>query len=356
MISSWPQSVQGLLEQWVADGLETGVQVAVYRRGTLVVDVWVGTNGTGRAVGPETLFPVFSVTKGLTATLVHQAVERGQLAYDRALAADWPEFAAAGKSEITLRQVLNHSAGLPCLPPRTDGIDLADRRAIAAALARRKPDFPPGTRAEYHAITQGVLLGEVLERVTGRTFPELLDEGIRRPLGLRDLYVGLPESEDDRVARLEEPEPAPLLEEPAAVPSWLGPLHEVMNRPAMWRSCQPATSGLATARALARHYAGLLPGGVDGVCLLRPETLRAAAADQHLTLPDGTASSWGLGYNRYPAYAVGDEPAIGHGGHGGSVAFADPSRGLAVALVRNRLDSRAAGLALMAVLNDGAVR
>jgi CubicO group peptidase (beta-lactamase class C family) len=352
IIPEWQQAVERLQARWVASGSEQGLQVAVYWRGVPAVDAWAGETGMGKSVGPDTLFPVFSVTKGLTATLVHQAVEAGLLAYDRPIAADWPEFAAAGKAAITLRQVLNHSAGLPCLPRLPPDDVLRDRALLADALARRAPDFPPGARAEYHAITMGVILGEVLERVTGRRFSDLLADNICRPLGRPDLHVGLPESEDFRVARLEEPAPTPLAPDPAAAPDWLGPLHDLMNRPSMWRSCQPATSGLVTARALARHYAALLPGGVDGVTLLRPETVEAACADQHLTLADGAPSPWGLGYNRYPQHAApgAETPAFGHGGHGGSVGFADPSRGLAVALVKNRLGPHPAVDGLMAVI------
>jgi CubicO group peptidase (beta-lactamase class C family) len=112
----------------------------------------------------DTLFPVFSVTKGMAATLAHQAVGRGLLSYDQPLATLWPEFAAHGKEGITLRHALNHSAGVPNFPQGIEFADLADWDRMSAAVAQLVPISPPGSRAEYHAITYGSLVGEAVRR------------------------------------------------------------------------------------------------------------------------------------------------------------------------------------------------
>lgn len=346
MKSSVQRKIQDLLNEMTESGVERGVQVAVYHHGDLIVDAWSGVADcrSGRAVDGDSLFPIFSVSKGMAATVVHQIVERGLLSYDRPIADVWPEFAANGKEKITLRQALNHSSGIPHVPQRVDFADLADWNKICAAVADLTPVFPAGSRAEYHAITFGWIVGEVACRVDGRSFPQLLKEGIADPLGLDGVYIGIPEGVESRVAFLEDAHPSappadPL--SPSSVPGWIGPLHAFMNRPDMQRACIPASSGIMSARAMAKHYAALLPGGVDGVELLPPARVREATAPQGLLNPEGNPSTWGLGYHWYDEYSVPghEEKALGHGGFGGSLAFGDPGRRLAVGITKNRLNS-----------------
>lgn len=346
MKTSAPRKIQDLLDEMTASGADRGVQVAVYHHGALIVDAWSGVadHRTGRAVDGDTLFPIFSVSKGIAATVVHQIVERGLVSYDRPIAEVWPEFAAHGKAAITLRQALNHSAGLPHVPQRVDFTDLADWNQICVAVANLVPVFPPGSRTEYHAITFGWIVGEVACRVDGRIFPQLLKDGIADPLGLDGLYIGIPEGVESRVAFLEDANPSappadPL--SPSSVPGWIGPLHEFMNRPDMHRACIPASSGIMTARAIARHYAALLPGGVDGVELLPAGRVREATEASGLMDLDGSPSARALGYQLYDQYSAPGhaEKAFGHGGFGGALGFADPARGLAVGITKNRLNS-----------------
>lgn len=330
--------LQQFLEQAVRDGRERGVQAAVYLHGELVASAWAGTAGakTGRPVTESTLFPVFSSTKGIAGTIVHRLAERGLLRYDQTIASLWPEFACNGKEHITLRQALTHTSGLPSMPPV--GIEgLTDWDTACRAIAQLTPEWEPGSRMEYHAITYSWLAGEPAVRAAGKSFPQLLREEIAAPLGVEDeMFVGLPASEDSRVAVLEEPalencDLAPYAS--PSIPLWILPLHRWMNTPEGRRSCVPASSGIMSARALARHYAALLPDGAEGVTLLPPERVREALCP--LEIPGGSSSPRVLGYALGVPHSAVRPDVFGAGGYGGSFGFADLRHGLAVAFTKN---------------------
>ncbi len=348
MPESLQSILQSVLDHLVAEGTERGVQVAIYLDGKKVADAGAGIAdpATGRTVDTTTLFPVFSTTKGIAATLTHLLVERGLLGYDTPIAEVWPEFAAHGKQGITVRHALNHTAGLPNMPVGLGHAELCDWTTMCTAIAQLEPVSPPGHEHAYHAITYGWLLGETLRRVDGRTFPELLREEIAGPLGLTDsLFVGIPDAAEPRIAILEAADnapsqPLPHNATPKAIPDLVQPLHVWMNRADARRACLPASNGIMTAHAIARHYASLLPGGVDGVELLPPERVRLATQPQY---PSGAADGSPpaphfLGYGPTSFFSA---TAFGHGGYGGSIGFADPGLGLAFGFVRNRLVSDA---------------
>ncbi len=339
--ASIQQSIQSLLQQLTDEGTERGLQVAVYCEGELVVDAWAGiaNHQTGKPVDGDTLFPVFSVSKGLAATVVHRLVERGKLSYDVPIAELWPEFAAHGKECITLRQGLSHTAGLPYMPRGIGYAELADWNRMCAAIADLTPAWTPGSRAEYHAITYSWIVGEPACRATGHSFSDLLQEEIVKPLGMEAMYLGIPDEVESRVALLEdynEEFVPPDDTQPQAIPGWTQPLHTMMNRPDMRRACVPATTGIMSARALARHYAALLPGGVDGVELLPPARIREATAWQKLNAPAKGYSDKFLGYHPSGEFEMGGRVTkFGHGGHGGAIGFADLERRLAVGVTKN---------------------
>ena len=335
-------AVQAVLDRAVAENRERGVQVAAYFKGELVADAWAGLAdpATGRRVDGDTLFPVFSVTKGILTTAIHRLVERGAFEYDTRIADLWPAFGAAGKLTVTVRQALCHSAGIPHMPPDATRADLGDWDAMCAAVARLTPLWPPGTRACYHAVTFGWILGEVARRVTGKPVRQLLHAECGAPIGVKDLHCGLPPAAERRVAVLEEPDWKPLpppADMPPSVPDWMQPLAGWMNSGPARRACIPASNGCMSARALARHYAALLPGGVGGVELLPPARVRLATVPHFLGEPPPVRV--GLGYFLGGAGgAFGSRlTTFGHGGYGGSNAFADPETGLAFAFTRNLL-------------------
>jgi CubicO group peptidase (beta-lactamase class C family) len=329
--------VQELLSRLVNEGAECGLQVAAYIDGALVVDAWAGLAdaATCRPVDGRTLFPVYSTTKGIAATAIHQLVERGLLNYDTRLSDCWPEFAAHGKAQITLRQALNHTAGIPHMPRNIGFSERCDWDAMCAAIAGLEPRWQPGTRRVYHAMTFGWIIGEVARRVDGRPFARIIREEVCQPLGIEDLYVGIPDSAEPRVAMLDAPgDPPPPFagDEGLAIPPWLGPLDLVINRPDVRRACIPASNGIMSARAIARHYAALLPGGVDGIALLPPERVRVATQLQVLPGSQEQTPPISLGY-----WLMGEGNfAFGHNGYGGSSGFADPRNGLAVGFAKNR--------------------
>lgn len=350
MRSNAQERVQAILDELAKSGAEQGLQAAAYLDGELVVDAWSGVAdpATGRPVDGETLFTVFSVTKGVTATLAHILAERGALDYDAPVARYWPEFGAAGKAGVTVRHALAHLAGVPQMPAGIDAAAICDWDGMCAAIAAQPPLWEPGTRTAYHAYTWGWIVGEITRRIDGRPVGQMVQEEICRPLGIDSLFFGITNEAEARVAPLEEggwlamqhtlPPEAMLLQ---AIPLAVTPSAEVHNRPDVRRAVIPAGGGIMNARAIARHYAALVGDGVDGVRLLTPERVRIATelqtgeADAVL----GTPIRKGLGYFLGgPASPMGDRiSAFGHPGVGGAIGFADPEYRFTFALAKNRL-------------------
>ena len=332
--------IQSLLNRLNEEGRERGVQVTAYLEGKLVVDTWAGVAdpATGRPVDGETLFPVFSCTKGILATLIHRLVESGKLTYETRIAEVWPEFGAQGKAEITVDQALWHTSAIPYMPEGVSLANVHDWPTMCAAVAQLKPAWKPGTCAEYHGITFGWIAGEVARRVDGRPVQQQVQEDICRPLGIESLFVGIPDEVEPRVAFLEDVSPPDPIDPslPRATAPSMRPLHTYMNSPDARRACLPASNGIMNARALARFYAALLPGGVEGVELLPPERVKKATEWQKPTQPWEPAS--------YPMRVGGymlfgelrkESPAFGHDGFGGARGFADPRHKLSIGMTKN---------------------
>jgi CubicO group peptidase (beta-lactamase class C family) len=145
----------------------------------------------------------------MTLALAHS---RGFLDYDERVAAYWPEFGQNGKERVTVRDALTHRSGVPQMPEGLVAEDLLDWEKMVAAVARLTPIFPPGTTTAYHALTYGWILGEVLRRIDGRPIGRFVEEEICAPLGMADIYFGIPESVAPRVAWLERVSPpSPLI-------------------------------------------------------------------------------------------------------------------------------------------------
>lgn len=337
MYSSLQAEIQALLDTAVAEGRERGAQLALYHHGKLVMDVVAGfTDATETTrITPETVFPVFSVSKGITTTLIHRLIAQGYFGLDQTIASVWPEFGAEGKGEITVRNALAHTAGLANLPPGITPEEVADWDHMCGVVERLRPDHAPGEAAAYHALTFGWILGGLAERATGKSFGELLAQEICDPLQLKALFIGMPETAGNPVAVLESriPETAPAPLSPLPVPVSLQPLHELMNKPLLQRACLPGASGLMAARDIARHYAATLPGGVDGVELLT-EAQRTAALDFQDGMQPG---GWVCGYQRLDGQTQGPTRFYGHSGHGGSKAWAHLDKQLSCAYTHNAL-------------------
>ncbi|MGI5376071.1 serine hydrolase domain-containing protein [Streptomyces sp. CA-251387] len=350
---------------------ERGAAVAVYRDGRKVVDLWAGTKDVDGAEPWQrgTAQVVRSATKGVAAAVPLLLHQRGELDLDAPVGEYWPEFKAHGKERLLVRQVLNHSAGLPVLDRPLTPEEALDPHRGPEAVAAQAPVWEPGTDHGYHALTYGWLLDELVRRVTGRWAGEWLAAEIAGPLGL-DLWLGLPESEAGRVGRVgrvEGPEPVGGLrsrpkrsvtaayDDPDSLTrrafAAITPFPD-QNDPAYRAAALPATNGIATADALARFYAALI-GEVDGVRLFDPATVELARA-QESAGPDRVLvvnTRFGLGYMLHGAASPLLGPgSFGHPGRGGALGFADPETGIAFGYVTNGFrktvtaDPRAQGL------------
>ena len=342
--------VKRVLEDLIAGGDELGLQVAAYHRGRLVIDAWAGLAdvSSGRKVDGETLFTVFSTTKGITYACIHILAERGKLDYDDPVARSWPAFGARGKGRVTIRQVLTHSAGVPQMPAGATPEDICDWDRICSAIAELPPLWEPGTQTGYHAYTVGWILGEVIRRVDGRTVDRFVEDEVCRPLGLRNLFFGMPDAVEGRVATLVDapapegaPEPLPLFA--AAIPPQLPAAAVLFNRPDVRRACIPGAGGIMTARDLARFYAGLSTG-VDGTRLISRERASLVAREQRRDVDQvlGLPIRKGLGYFLHGenGESISESPdSFGHPGAGGSVGYADPAHEIAVGFTKTLLTS-----------------
>ncbi|MFC4466928.1 serine hydrolase domain-containing protein [Streptomyces xiangluensis] len=337
---------------------ERGAAVVVYRDGRKVVDLWGGLRDVADSSAPwerGTAQIVRSATKGVAAAVPLLLHQRGQLDLDAPVAEYWPEFKAAGKERVLVRQVLSHQAGVPVLDEPLTPAQALDPLRGAEAVARQAPVWEPGTDHGYHALTYGWLTGELVRRVTGRGIGEWTADEIAAPLGL-DLWIGLPAGEAGRVGRvgrLETPPAAGGLrtrpkrtvseayEDPASLTrrafAAITPFPD-QNDPAYRAAALPATNGIATADGLARFYASLI-GEVDGVpSLFTPQTLAAARTEESAG-PDRILvinTRFGLGYMLHgSASPFLSSGSFGHPGRGGALGFADPESGIAFGYVTN---------------------
>lgn len=333
-----------------AAGLDVGASFAVVRNGQLVVDLWGGHTDKARTrlVDRDTLMNIWSVSKGVTATCVALLVEQGKLDYEERVTRYWPEFGANGKERVTLAQLMAHQAGVPGVREAITVEDYYAHDRLAGLLAREKPFFEPGSTWGYHTLSLGTLADEVIRRVDGRTAATFFAEEIAPPLGL-DIHMGVSEADAARVAEMIAPpssapvDPSPLLNEAAAHASMANPVldAEWANTLPWQKAGLPAGGISANARGLARLFALLANGGsLDGTRLLSPATIAAATRERVSGIDQciGNDRRYGAGYALNSHGRMGPNPrAFGHGGWGGSMAFADPDAKLGIAFVVNQM-------------------
>jgi CubicO group peptidase (beta-lactamase class C family) len=335
-----------------------GGALTVRVRGETVVDLTTGyaDRARTRPWTPETLAISFSTTKGVASTVIHRLADRGELSYDEPVAAYWPEFAAGGKDDVTVRHLLTHRAGLSSVRAVADRAeDLLDHIALEQKLAARAVHAPT-QRSAYHAVTYGWLLAGLARRVTGRGLAELARTEVTEPLGITGLHIGVPDEAREFVA---EPVGTALRQvgqvadrtkrlwgRYRASRTTIDALHVPgFSRlfegpdPPIWHTEMPAVNGVISAGALADMYAPLASRGGDGY--LSPERVhelgrvQVRGADAVL----GIAMRWRLGYHQ--AFGAGRDAAMafGHYGYGGSGGWADPAIGMSVGFVTNRIGS-----------------
>jgi CubicO group peptidase (beta-lactamase class C family) len=353
--------VQEAVDAAIREGGEIGLQVAAYVDGKLVVDVWGGLadETTGRKVNGDTIFPVFSVTKAVTATALHIQAERGLIDYDTPIAHYWPAFGAHGKEKGTVRDALTHRIGIPQMPEGVTPELMCDWDWMVQRLADTKPLFAPGTKSAYLAYTFGWIIGEVVRRMDAkrRPFGRFVQEEICTPLGIDSLWLGIPDEAEPRVAKLTNmPRPSPgapgLSPEaliPIAIPPQVGVTQKVFGRADVRRACIPGAGGIMNARSAARFFAMLANGGeLGGVRLLSEERVRSfsvpRANREEFDPVVWRALNLGMGGFHLGGESPPAPPVVGrnphivcHPGAGGSIGWADPDARLAVAICHNRM-------------------
>lgn len=378
-----------------AEHHEVGAAFAAYHRGAKVVDLWGGIadEETGAPWEEDTIVLTFSTTKGAAAVVAAMLAGRGQLDMEAPAAEYWPEFATAGKGKATVEHLLSHQAGVPWVDSTLSVEQAFAWEPVIRALEQQPPAWEPGSAHGYHATTYGWLVGEIVRRVTGSTLGAVFRREVAEPLGL-DFWIGLPESEEPRLARLISildaissgrlsgggiPGGAPAGGSAggAADSAYLealaqrameylapdGPLTKALAAPSgaleagdellasreLHAAELAAFNGIGDARSLARMYSACIgkvetPGG-ERVRLLDDKTLEEATK-QRTEGPDrvllGLDIQFGRGFmvNRgiLGAAGLGSRRAFGHFGMGGSGAWADPDAELAMAYVMNRMD------------------
>lgn len=325
---------------------DIGAAFAVVIDGELVIDLHGGTAdpASGQAWERDTLANVWSTTKGVTAACFAMLASRGGIDYSAPVARYWPEFAAAGKQDVTVAMLLSHQAGLCGFRDPARMEDFYDAEAAAARLAAAEPFWDPGTQSGYHAITIGFLATALFRRAEGRSIRDF----VRDELGHLDIHVGLPHARASAAATMIAPpelSSSNLAGEftPAQVAALANPLIDPLApNDTAWRAAEiPSANGFATARGLARLYGALAKGGqLDGTRLVSPEILTAATEEQIRGVDAvlGVEASWGCGFLRNGNGVYGpNDSAYGHSGWGGSFAFADPSAGIGMAYTMNRM-------------------
>jgi len=330
------------------DYQEVGASFAAFHQGRCVVDLWAGHRDRARTTPwtRDTLVNVWSTTKGIAATAVAMLADRGLLDYGEPAAKYWPEFAANGKDEITIAQIMSHRAGLNGFAEPTTIADMYDWDACAQKLARQKPAWPPGTASSYHAMTFGWLAGEIVRRASGKTLGAFVRDGIAGPLDA-DFAIGLPEREEGRLAEMIAPKRAPIMP-PLSDIAMLALVNPQQNPEApnarAWRAAEiPAANGHTSAMGLARIYAALAGGGAfEGRRILSPEGLarmtRPMTSDGDRDMMLGLADSWAMGVLlNTPGVYGSNRSAFGHSGWGGSFGCADPDAQISIGYVCNQM-------------------
>lgn len=360
-------------------GEETGASVAIYHRGRPVVHLWGGSfDGGDRSYDDTTLQLVFSTTKGIAAIAVAICTQRGLIDYDAPVSRYWPEFAAKGKGEATVAQLLSHQCGLFSVQGEISLAEALDWDTITARLADTAPEWPIGSTHGYHALTYGWLAGELVRRVDPehRNIGRFVAEEIAGPTGT-EVYIGLPEALEPRVAPImgspiasgEGMDPAVK----AMIEMFMGPdtnggralsLNGAFTGDGVFNSREvhaaeiPAANGITNSISLAKVYASTF-ATVDGVKLLDDGVLARARVtvtpdnepDACLIMP----TTFGMGFMTHGPFTPYAGPgSYGHPGAGGSVAFAQPERELAFAYVMNQPASNLANDARAQHLVDAA--
>lgn len=373
------EPVRRALERNFAARDELGAACAAYHQGEMVVNLWGGFRDVARTKpwDEDTLVLMFSATKGVASAAMAHAHAQGLFEYDDRVAAHWPAFRMNGKAEVTVRELLGHQAGVAAIDDTLTPERMADREALMDRLARKAPDWTPGTRHGYHAWSLGWYESELLRRTDpkGRTLGAYLADEIACPLNL-EFYIGLPQDiPDARVAEIQGFSPLQMVRSVGRLP-WkmmvalanpcsissraLSPFDmrtpAELNDPAYRRLEIPGGNGIGRVRDVAALY-GLLASAPSSVGIDKDTATQLAApptapAEGTYDVVLKTDTAYSLGYWKpFDGFSFGSPQAFGAPGAGGTFAFADPARSLGFAYAPNRM-----GTALWSDPREAALR
>ena len=319
------KDLQNVLDEYTSSGKECGCQLAVYHNGKLLYDLASGwtDESKSRKVDTETLFPIFSVGKGVMTTLIHILYEEGLIDYDAPVTHYWKEYGKNGKENTLVKDILSHRAGIAHLPELEKIEDKYNWDYLCKNVENAVPRMPIGGKHQYHAGIYGVLTGRLAECATGRSLTELLQEKLFAPLGIENMFFTLPDNKYGNLAKIVNTE---------------NQFYLAHNEKFALSGLNPSSNGTSNARSLAMLYASLIGDGLDGKRLISGKTIENATtlcrSSDDPVLP-GQWSKFGLGYALCaPAEDYGR--MFGHGGACGSEGFADKKTRLAVGFTKNR--------------------
>ena len=347
------------VEKEVREGLLPSAQVAVARQGRIAGMRTFGSVTHEERAAPatnDTLYVVFSATKAITSAAAWLLVQEGKLDLGERVAAIIPEFGTNGKDAVTVEQLFTHTAGFPHAPFKPD--EFLDRDKRLARFAKWRLGFEPGSRFEYHPSSSMYVIAELIERQSGLAYGDFVRRRIAEPLGLRDLWTGLPRAEHGRLAdcvhvgeALTEDDYRRLGFPPPPVTEVTEEAIQSFNGPEVRRAGIPGGGGTMTAADLALFYQALLDGGraLAGVEVWSEATLALARNVRTGELLDpvfGKRVHRGLGIviagdadRTYRGFGhTNSAAAFGHNGAGGQLAWADPATGLSLGYCTNGHD------------------
>lgn len=369
-------AVGALFERNLESGADVGASVCVRHRGETVVDLWGGwvDEERTRPWAPDSIVNVWSTTKTMTFLVALMLADRGDLDLHAPVARYWPEFAANGKGDIIVADVLAHTAGLPGWSEPVQPEQLADWDECCRRLAAQAPWWEDRSRSGYHALTQGYLIGEIVRRITGTTIGSFFATEVAAPLGA-DFLIGVPETEEPRVALVIPPtRPETGTDDPLGTGGEADAL--ALARRALassgpidaaplqrwWRAAEiPAANGHGNARSVAAVQSVITGRGESGGVRLLSEAgverlfeVRARGVDLVL----GIEMCFGMGYGLAGGLMPVGERAAWWAGHGGSLVICDLDADITFAYAMNRMvvgeiDTRGIEMALTAVACAG---
>lgn len=352
------EAIWNTVESFYKTGLQPGLSLTIRRHGEVILDRAIGHargNEPSRYTGissekvaltTETPICLFSASKAITAMLIHKLEEQGKLNMNDRVAKYIPEFGTNGKENITISQVLSHRAGVPTIPIKNPDPSLLFRWTTVIDLinAGYAKDADSANQA-YHAITGGYVVGEIVQRITGKSVNEYLQETISRPLGAKFLTYGLPKKHHELAAFNYSTGADPVFPINVLAKRALGiefeKVSNISNTSLFMDACIPAGNIYGTADEVSRFYQMMLNGGVwEGQQLFEPETIKRAiepagplTIDGMLMIPMRFSNGFMLGEDLVSLYGTKASKAYGHLGLINIVSWADPSRDISVALL-----------------------